>query len=134
MLGLCLGVAGSIWAQMPAEQITLSWTHTIEKIRWAEDYRILPNGFILEQARVKGSGAGMEIPADAVLKNGSWQYQPKLPVLPMLKLGRTPEAGDYRLCVSSANTEQQCHLMSFWVGEPTAAQPSIELWACDMQD
>ena len=133
MLGLCLGLAGSIWAQVPAEQMTLSWTHTIEKVRWAEDYRLLPDGFILEQARVKGSGAGMEIPADAVLIDGSWQYQPKLPVLPMLKLGRTPEAGDYQLCVSLSGMSQQCQPMSYWVGEPTTEQPSIELWGCDIK-
>ena len=132
MLGLCLGLAGTIWAQVPAEQMPLSWTHTIEKIRWAEDYRLTNKGFILEQARVKGSGAGMEIPADAVLKDGSWHYKPNLPILPILKLGRTPEAGDYQLCVSSAQAGQQCHLMSFWVGEPTTKQPSIELWGCDI--
>jgi hypothetical protein len=132
MLGLCLGLAGTIWAQMPAEQITLSWSHTIEKIRWAEDYRLQPGGFILEQARVKGSGAGMEIPLDAVLNNGSWYYTPYLPILPMLKLGRTPEAGDYKLCVSSAKRDKQCHPMSFWVGEPTTKQPLIELWGCDI--
>ncbi|ABI73391.1 DUF1850 domain-containing protein [Shewanella frigidimarina] len=132
MLGLCLGLAGTIWAQVPAEQMTLSWTHTIEKIRWAEDYRLTNEGFILEQARVKGSGAGMEIPADAVLKDGSWHYKPHLPILPMLKLGRTPEAGDYQLCVSSTQAGQQCHSMSYWVGEPTTEQPSIELWGCDI--
>ncbi|WP_352311664.1 DUF1850 domain-containing protein, partial [Psychrobacter sp. W2-37-MNA-CIBAN-0211] len=59
MLGLCLGLAGTIWAQVPAEKMTLSWTHTIEKIRWAEDYRLQPDGFILEQSRLKCSGAGM---------------------------------------------------------------------------
>jgi hypothetical protein len=132
MLGLCLGLAGTIWAQVPAEEMTLSWMHTIEKIRWAEDYRLTNEGFILEQARVKGSGAGMEIPADAVLKDGSWHYKPNLPILPILKLGRTPEAGDYQLCVSSAQAGQQCHPMSYWVGEPTTKQPSIELWGCDI--
>ena len=78
------------------------------------------------------SGAGMEIPADAVLKDGSWHYKPHLPILPMLKLVRTPEAGDYQLCVSSTQAGQQCHSMSYWVGEPTTEQPSIELWGCDI--
>ena len=132
MLGLCLGLAGTIWAQVPTQQMTLSWMHTIEKVRWEEDYHITSEGLVLEEARVKGSGAGMEIPADAVFKEGSWHYKPNLPILPMLKLGRTPEAGDYQLCTFSTQGGQQCHLMSYWVGKPTTEQPSIELWGCDI--
>ena len=68
MIGLCLGLAGVVWAVHPA--FTLAWNHTIEKIRWEEDYRVTPDGLLLGEARVKGSGAGMEIPDDAGLRDG----------------------------------------------------------------
>jgi len=75
VIGLCLGLAGAVWAELPAPSFTLAWTHTIEKIRWEEDYRVTAEGLVLGEARVKGSGAGMEIPDGAELRNGSWHYQ-----------------------------------------------------------
>jgi hypothetical protein len=71
----------------------------IEKIRWEEDYRVTEQGLVLEEARVRGNGAGMEVPDGAWLENGSWHYRRQLPPLQPLRLGRTPEAGDYQLCV-----------------------------------
>ncbi|WP_349617399.1 DUF1850 domain-containing protein [Azotobacter salinestris] len=125
MIGLCLGLAGTLWAQLPVPAFTLAWTHTIEKIRWEEDYRVTPQGLLLGEARVKGSGAGMEIPADAVLEGGSWHYRRALPPLQPLRLGRTPEAGDYQLCFDGA-----CHPLSEWLGPPQAERPAVELWSC----
>jgi hypothetical protein len=52
------------------------WTHSIEKIRWEEDWRIEDGALHLVEARIRGSGAGMEPPAGAVLKNGVWHYRP----------------------------------------------------------
>jgi len=97
MIGLCLGLAGVVWAQVPTADFTLAWTHTIEKIRWEEDYRVTSDGLLLGEARVKGSGAGMEIPDGAELRDGTWHYQRQLPPLQPLRLGRTPEAGDFQL-------------------------------------
>lgn len=126
MIGLCLGLAGVVWAQLPLSSFTLAWNHTVEKIRWEEDYRVTEQGLVLGEARVRGSGAGMEIPDDAFLENDSWHYRRPLSPLQPLKLGRTPEAGDYQLCF-----EDRCQAMSTWVGAPDARQPSIELWACE---
>lgn len=125
MIALCLGLAGVVWAQLPISSFTLAWTHTIEKIRWEEDYRVTRQGLLLGEARLRGNGAGMEIPEDARLNNGSWRYRRQLPPLQPLNLGRTPEAGDYQLCF-----EGRCHVMSQWVGPPSEIQPAIELWAC----
>ncbi|QRK82164.1 DUF1850 domain-containing protein [Pseudomonas granadensis] len=127
MIGLCLGLAGSLWAQLPVRHFTLAWNHSIEKIRWEEDYRVSTEGLVLHEARVRGNGAGMDIPDDARLDNGSWHFQPRLPPQQPLKLGRTPEAGDYQLCI-----EGDCQSMSQWVGAPTSAQPFIELWSCEI--
>lgn len=125
MIGLCLGLAGVVWAQLPVSSFTLAWNHTVEKIRWEEDYRVTEQGLVLEQARIRGSGAGMEIPQDARLENGSWYYQRQLPPLQPLSLGRAPEAGDYQLCFDDA-----CHWMSHWVGPPNRQQAFIALWPC----
>jgi hypothetical protein len=127
VIGLCLGLAGAVWAELPVPAFTLAWTHTIEKIRWEEDYRVTPEGLLLGEARVKGSGAGMEIPDGAELREGSWHYQRQLPPLQPLRLGRTPEAGDYQLCFN-----QRCHSMSEWLGPPPATQPALELWSCEL--
>lgn len=130
MLGLCLGLAGTLWAQVPTDNFTLAWNHSIEKIRWEEDYNITPQGLVLNEARVKGTGAGMEIPDDAYLKNGSWHYQPKLPILPVLRLGRTPEAGDFELCFTQISGKVQCQAMSHWIGVPNKQTAAVELWGC----
>lgn len=126
MIGLCLGVTGVVWAQLPISHFTLAWNHTIEKIRWEEDYRVTVQGLVLEEARIRGNGAGMEIPGDARLENGSWHYRRQLPPLQPLSLGRTPEAGDYQICF-----DRRCHSMSQWIGAPTYSQPSVQMWACE---
>lgn len=126
MSSLCLGLAGVVWLSLPWPDFTLAWAHSVEKIRWEEDYRVTSSGLLLMKARVRGAGAGMEIPDDAERQEGGvWQYQRALPPLHVLRLGRTPEAGDYDLCF-----EQQCHLLSEWLGPPQAAWPEVELWAC----
>jgi hypothetical protein len=120
-------LAGVVWAEVPVPAFTLAWTHTIEKIRWEEDYRVTPEGLLLGEARVKGSGAGMEIPDDAELREGSWHYRRQLAPLQPLRVGRTPEAGDYQVCF-----DQGCHPLSEWLGPPQASQPALELWSCEL--
>jgi hypothetical protein len=126
MIGLCLGLAGVVWAQLPFTGITLAWNHTVEKVRREEDYRITEPCLVPGEARVCGNGAGMDIPEDAFLENGSWHYRHPLSPRQPLKLGRTPQAGDYQLCF-----EGRCQAMSIWMGAPDARQPGIELWACE---
>ncbi|MCP5157870.1 MAG: DUF1850 domain-containing protein [Gammaproteobacteria bacterium] len=125
MTALCMGLGGVVWALLPLGQFTLAWEHTIEKIRWEEDYRVTAAGLVLGEARVKGSGAGMEIPNDAMWREGFWSYRRTLPPLQPLRLARTPEAGDYELCF-----EQACHPLSAWLGSPRADSPQLELWSC----
>lgn len=126
MIGLCLGLAGAVWLQLPTAAFTLAWTHSIEKIRWEEDYQVTVGGLLLGEARIQGSGAGMDAPDDAVLRGGTWHYQRKMPPLQPLRLGRTPEAGDYQLCFN-----RRCHNLSEWLGPPQASQPAVELWSCE---
>jgi hypothetical protein len=58
---LCLA-AGAVAASLAIDSFTLSWIHSIEKIRWEEDWRIEAGALVVTEARIRGSGAGMEPP------------------------------------------------------------------------
>jgi hypothetical protein len=97
---LCLA-AGAIAASLAVESFTLTWIHSIEKIRWEEDWRIAGHALVIDEARIRGSGAGMEPPAGAVLKNGVWHYRPALPPQAVLRLTHSPHAAGYTLCAAT---------------------------------
>ena len=97
-MSLCLA-AGLLTATLAADSFTLAWTHSIEKIRWEEDWRIQGSALVLDEARIRGSGAGMEPPPDAVLRDGVWRYRAALPPLPVLRLTHSPYAAGYELCI-----------------------------------
>lgn len=97
---LCLA-AGAIAASLAVESFTLTWIHSIEKIRWEEDWRIAGHALVIDEARIRGSGAGMEPPAGAVLKNGVWHYRPALPPQAVLRLTHSPHAAGYTLCTAT---------------------------------
>lgn len=126
MNAVCL-VAAALSAALPLEQFTLAWTHSIEKIRWEEDYRISDRGLHLVEARIRGSGAGMEPPEGAVLRSGVWHYRPALPVLPRLHLARSEYVTDYELC-----TDTGCQPFATLVGAPDRS-PEVELFPCMMR-
>ena len=98
MNAACLFVAGLLHARIPAREFTVAWTHSVEKTRWEEQYRIDGARFVLEQARVQGSGAGMEPGPGARLQDGWWVWRPKLPPLPQLRLTLSPYTLDYDIC------------------------------------
>ena len=50
---------------------TLAWTHSVEHVRWEESWRVTGAGLGIEEARVRGSGAGME-PGDDAVFDGHW--------------------------------------------------------------
>lgn len=97
-MSLCLA-AGAISAVLAIESFTLAWMHSIEKIRWEEDWRVEGKTLVITEARIRGSGAGMEPPADAVLKDEVWHYRPKLPPQTVLRLSHSPYTRGYELCV-----------------------------------
>jgi hypothetical protein len=97
---LCLA-AGAATAVLAIESFTLTWIHSIEKIRWEEDWRIFGSELVIDEARIRGSGAGMEPPAGSVLKDGVWHYRPALPPQQVLRLSHSPHAGGYSLCTAT---------------------------------
>ena len=94
---LCVA-AGGLVITLALESFTLAWTHSIEKIRWEEDWRVAGDSLVLVEARVRGSGAGMEPPADSVLKDGVWHYDPHVPPLHVLRLTHSSFTAGYEIC------------------------------------
>ncbi len=122
-LGVCLALAalaaapGHVPAFIATERFTLAWTHSIEKVRWEEDYAVVrqgsPNAHAVLKAvaaRVKGSAAGMEPPPDAVLDNGWFHYTPAQGFPAELRLSRSEFVPDYELCLKGA-----CRPLSDWL-------------------
>lgn len=107
-LGVCLTLAAAPGVPprfVPVQTFTLAWTHSIEKIRWEEDYTVSADAggrpiLVPGQARILGSGAGMEPPPDATLRPDGWYvYQPHTGLLHELRLSRSPYTADYDWCV-----------------------------------
>ena len=71
---LCI-VVGTALVSVPAHRFTLRWQHTVEKIAWEEDYIVAGEWFYLSGARVRGSGAGMEPPTNAVKLGETWGFR-----------------------------------------------------------
>ena len=119
-LGICLSLAaalhGSPQVFVPVTGFTLAWTHSIEKVRWEEDYavRLDPTSRqpVLHalQARVRGSAAGMEPPPYAVLRQGWFEYTPTIQTPPELRLTRSEFTPDYEVCVLG-----RCQSLSDWI-------------------
>ena len=114
-LSLCLASAGLVKA-LSIASFTLAWTHSVEKVDWQEDWRVMPNGLELVQARVKGSGAGMEPPPEARLVDGWFQWQPEGGPKPQLVLANSGAAGEWRLCANG-----DCRTLSDIFGHPIGA-------------
>lgn len=122
MTGLCLAT-GALLAFLPLQEFTLAWTHSIEKIRWEEDWRIEGGRLRIIEARIRGSGAGMEAPAGAVLENGVWRYTPAIAPLERLRLANSRFTADYALCAGDV-----CRPLAELVG--SADNEPVELYAC----
>ena len=111
-MSLCLASAGAVKA-LSLAAFTLVWTHSIEKTDWQEDWRVTPQGLELVQARVKGSGAGMEPPPEARLVDGWFQWRPKRAAMPQVVLGNSGAADEWWLC-----HDGNCRTLSEIFGHP----------------
>lgn len=109
IMGVCLQLAAAHDAAqpvfMPVQQFTLAWEHSIEKVRWEEDYEVRGSSDLegrpalyATEARIKGSASGMEPPADARLQDGWYHYQPAQQQHQTLRLTRSEFTADYQWC------------------------------------
>jgi hypothetical protein len=97
-VSLCVLVGGHTTA-LAITAFTLSWQHSVEHTAWSEAWSVGPGGLKLEEARVKGSGAGMDPGPGARLEAGWWIWAPALPPVPDLELAASgATGGGWRLC------------------------------------
>ena len=122
-MSLCLSAGGAVLA-FAIEAFSLSGTHSVERTEWREEWRVTAEGLVIDSASVSGSGAGMEIPEGAVLRDGAWHYRPRLPPQPRVTFADTGrDTGDWRLCAGGT-----CRAMGELV--PSRGS-SVTLSACD---
>jgi len=95
---LCVA-AGSFSVAIYAPRFTLSWEHAVERVEWRETWRVHTKTMRLIEARIKGSGAGMEPPKDAVLKDGWFVYVPKAGPQTRMAMPDSASAKPVRLCL-----------------------------------
>ncbi|MBI2255869.1 MAG: DUF1850 domain-containing protein [Proteobacteria bacterium] len=103
-MNLCLLLAGGKQLLLAGSTFTLAWSHSVEKTRWEEDWQVGMTGFQLIEARIEGSGAGMEPPAGAVFDGKVWRYRPALAfVEDRLVLARSGATGGaWEICSEGA--------------------------------
>lgn len=123
MSSLCLA-AGAMAVSLSWQAFTLIWTHSVEKIEWQEDYSIDGKYLQLTAARVKGTGAGMEIPPRSIFAGGMYHYWPGVPALDKLLLGRSKQVKDYTIC-----WELGCMPLSDLIPRDENDTP-VEVFAC----
>jgi len=112
-------VAGAVALRFAATAFTLGWTHSVEGARWEEDWRVTPAGLEITEARVRGSGAGMEPGEDATLRDGWWRWRPASPPIPELLLAASGATqGGWELCADGA-----CRSLGAAPGPPVRIAP-----------
>jgi len=94
---LCLS-SGALVTVLATQAFTLAWVHSIEKVRWEEDWQVAGGKLQIVEARIRGTGAGMETPEGAVLSDGAWHYRPQLAPLAKVTLAHSPYTAGYELC------------------------------------
>ncbi len=119
---ICL-LAGALSAVIPSPTFTLQWSHSVEHILWQEDWRLEGDRLSLVEARIRGSGAGMDPPEGAVLRDGVWHYHAERHIERLLLSSGTGQP-EYLLCADG-----HCRALTDWLGGP-AAQGSVELAPC----
>lgn len=144
MLGICLSLAVTAAESpapvfVPTERFTLAWTHSIEKVRWEEDYAVV-NQQLTEspklqalEARIQGSAAGMEPPPEAQLQKGWYRYQPPIWPETPLRLTRSEFTADFDLCVDVDADADLCQPLGNWLpsdGGVTLLRPSSSPESC----
>lgn len=120
-MSLCLATP-AVALTLALQGFTLSWTHSVERTEWREHWRVEGPELVLVEARVRGSGAGMEPPEGSVLRDGWWVYRPHLrvPALHLAVSGAT--GGGWQLC-----TEAGCRDLEQLLTRDGRAPTSIDL-------
>lgn len=120
-MSLCLATP-ALAVSLALHGFTLGWTHSVEKTEWLERWQVQADGLRLVEARVRGSGAGMEPAEGAVLRDGWWVYDAALQV-PVLRLAVSGATGSgWRLCGGA-----DCHDLESWLADAGRPPTAIEI-------
>lgn len=115
-----LTAAGAI--TLAAEAFSLSWTHSVARTRWHEDWVLSAEGLRPILARIEGPGAGMEAPEHARREGSAWSYVPKLPAQREILLAASGETGaGWTLCAKG-----RCRIL----GSTAEAPIRLQAGAC----
>ena len=118
----CLLAAGAL-IHLHTAALTLAWTHSIEKIRWEEDYRATPAGIALTQDRIQGTGAGMEPPPDATFDGKWWRYHARIGPQPQVILRRSGmTVSDWQVCI-----KDKCRTMGSYLPDRKADPVTLKI-------
>jgi hypothetical protein len=121
MSALCILAAGKTLT-LAAAAFTLSWTHSVERTEWREAWALTSEGLVLTEARVKGSGAGMDPGPGAREVDGWWVWRPEMPPVPELVLAASgATTSPWRLCA-----KQDCLELGSAAGEPVVVSSCDE--------
>jgi hypothetical protein len=117
-MSLCILAAGKTMS-VAATVFTLSWAHSVEGTQWQELWSVSAMGLQIIEARIKGSGAGMEPADDAMPSHGWWVYRPHLPVQERILLAASGKTrSGWTICANG-----ECQTLGATEGEPLILKP-----------
>ena len=97
----CIAIfTGTLVGMPPASALTLRWVHSVEHVAWEEDYVARDGLLHLREARVRMSGAGMEIPPGARWNGRSWAFVPAVGPLREVVLANSRHVAGYTVCIA----------------------------------
>ncbi|WP_297111613.1 DUF1850 domain-containing protein [uncultured Devosia sp.] len=101
-MSLCIAASGKLIA-LAATAFSLNWTHSVEKTIWSESWIAEGGALRVVEASVEGSGAGIGLPDNAVLRDGRWVYSPQLaPVETIILAASGATVSPWTLCTPAA--------------------------------
>lgn len=114
---LCIATGSAVLA-LAVQGFTLDWTHSVTRGIWWERWEVSAAGLQPVEARITGSGPGMEAPEGARFDGTAWTYTPTLPPLPNVMLAASGSTGGgWRLCAGGT-----CRMLG------TEPGPPVRLW------
>lgn len=116
-MSACLLLAGKPLA-LASGLFMLGWTHSVEKSAWLELWQVQGPELVLMEARVRGSGAGMEPGEGAVLVDGWWRWSPATRLLSLTLAASGATGQGWRLCADG-----RCRTLAARAGKPVHLRP-----------